>query len=129
MGRDTCAIKSPGVRNATPELFKVEFVVESLGAAMYDFADRMIECTRRLVGFHRPRGGGIAEIRTLALNRHPGGGLIWLHPSSSSMSSPRGYWRRNIIPRVEESAGEVGRIVAIGEIVGGKKAKNLTLLM
>ena len=41
------------------------------------------------------------------------------------MMSSRGYWRRNIIPRVEASVEKVGYGAALRKIVGNvKKVKN-----
>ena len=74
---------------------------------MYDFADRMFGGIRRLGKFRRP-SDDIAEIRRLALKRHPDGGLIRQHPLSFNMVASRGYWRRNIIRRLEASVEKVG---------------------
>ena len=111
------------LHRATPELFTVGFLIATWEAFLYDFLDRMFEGMRRLGQFCRP-SDDIAEIRRLALNRLPDGGLIWQHPLSFNMISSRGYWRLNIIPRLEASVEKVGYGIALQKIVGGKKLKN-----
>ena len=110
------------LHQATPELFAIAFLIASWGAFTYDFFDRMFDGVRRLGQFCRP-DGDIAEIRRLALNRHPDGGLIWQNPLSFNMLSSRGYWRRNITHRLEAGVGKVGYGVALQKIIGpGRKA-------
>ena len=72
---------------------------------------------RKLGQFCRP-GDDIVEIRRLALNRHPDGGIIWQPPFSFDMSPGKGYWRRNIIPRLEAGAERQGYALALEKVIG-----------
>ena len=104
-----------------PELFSLDFLVVTWETFMYDYVDKTFEGMRRLGQFCRP-SDDIVEIRRLALARHPSGGIIWKHPLSFNMASSRGYWRRNLLPRLEAGVEKVGYSVALEKIVGVKKA-------
>ena len=99
---ETCLRNLLILNYETPELFALEFSVSTRGAFLYDFVDRMFEGMRRLGLFCRP-ADDIAEIRRLALNKRPDGGLIRQRPLSFDMASPKGYCGRNITPRLESS--------------------------
>ena len=66
--------------------------------------------------FCRPPGD-IAEIRRLALNRHPDVGLIWKHPLSFNILSSRCYWWGNYTA-VRSECRKVGYGVDLWKIVG-----------
>ena len=99
-GRETCLQNLLALREETPELFALEFLLSIWGPLMYDFLRKMLGGMRRLGHFRRP-SDDIAEIRRLALHKHPDGGLIWPQPISFDMSSSRRFWSRNIIHRLE----------------------------
>ena len=93
------------------------FIVSACEAFTYDYMYKMFEGVRKLGQFCRP-GDDVVEIRRLALNRHPDGCIIWQPPFSFDMSSGKGYWRRNIIPRLEAGVERQGYALAMEKVIG-----------
>ena len=79
----------------------------------------MFGAVRKLCQFRTPPDD-IVEIRRLAPNRHPDGGIIRRPPSLLGVNSPLVYWKRTIAPRLEDGAGRQGFAMALGRIVGKK---------
>ena len=115
--REECMASLIGLHEDVPELFSVQFIVATWEAFTYDYVYKMFEGMRRLGQFCRP-SDDIVEIRRLALNRHPDGGIIWQPPFSFDMSSSQGYWRRNIIPRLEAGVERQGYASALDKVLG-----------
>ena len=74
----------------------------------------------RLSQFFR-NSDDVAEIRRLALNRRPEGGIVWKSPKWLNTTSSRGYSRRDIIPRLESIAARPGYQFAVECAVGKLK--------
>ena len=115
--RDDCMLALIGLHEDVPELFSVPFIVSTCEAFTFDYVYKMFEGMRRLGQFCRP-SDDIVEIRRLALNRHPDGGIIWQQPFSFDMVSSNGYWGRNIIPRLEDGVERQGYAAALGKVLG-----------
>ena len=120
--REECLVALIDLHEDAPELFSLPFVLATWEAFTYDYVYKMFEGMRRLSQFCRPPDD-IVEIRRLALNRHPDGGVIWQPPFSFDMSPSQGYRRRNIIPRLEAGVGRQGYAVALEKVLGKGNVK------
>ena len=78
------------LREDTPEIFSLRFIIPSWEQFVYDWIEKMFEGMRQLSQFCR-NSDDINEIRRLALNRRPEGGIVWWSPKSFNMASSRGY--------------------------------------
>ena len=126
VGRADCLAALLGLREDIPELFTIPFVVSTWEDFTYDYIYKMFEGVRKLGQFCRPIDD-VVEIRILSLNRHPDGGIIWQPPFSFDMTPSKGYWGRNIIPRLESGVGRQGydgaMENAIGKVLGNPNGK------
>ena len=120
-GRELCLSNLLELREDAPELFSLEFLIVTWEAFIYDYLGRSFEGMRRLGQFRRS-SDDITEIRRLALARRPEGGVIWKPPLSLNMISSRGYWRRNVLPRLAAGVEKVGYSIALEKIVGSAAA-------
>ena len=122
--REECLYALLDLHDEVPELFTLNFLITTWEAFSYDYVAKMFDGMRKLGQFCRA-SDDIVEIRRLALNRHPDGGIIWQPPLSFDMNSSRGYWRLNIIPRLEAGVERQGYAMALERIVGKKKKTTL----
>ena len=118
--REMCLTNLLELHDDTPELFSRAFLVVTWESFMYDYVDMSFGGVGGLGQFCRA-SGDIAEIRRLALAKNPQGGIIWKPPLSSNMISSRGYWRRNVLPRLEAGVEKVGYGLALEKMVGTTK--------
>ena len=124
--RENCLYALLDLHDEVPELFTLNFLLTTWEAFSYDYVSKTFDGMRKLGQFCRP-SDDIVEIRRLALNRHPDGGIIWRTPLSFDMNSSRGYWRLNIIPRLEAGVERQGYAMALERIVGKKNARSSSL--
>ena len=108
------------LREDSPEISPLGFWITTWGPFLCDYIGRSFEGRGRL-GRFRIASDDIAEIRRLALARHPGGGIIWKPPLSLHMCASRGFWRRDVLPTLDAAVGKVRYSVALRKIVVGKK--------
>ena len=118
--REECTYALLGIRDEIPELFTLNLLLATWEAFSYDYVSKMFEGARKIGQFCRP-SGDIVEIRRLSLNKHPDGGIIWRPPLSFCMKSSRGYWRSNIIPRLDDGVVRQGYALALEKIAGKAK--------